>query len=546
MYCDVVIKNITMKKIITTLFFIGAILNVTAQYSTIIPQPQKVVKVEKENYTISPKTEIIADVENLENATYLQAVITSVYNKNLTISTVGNNGIVLRIHKELSNTLGDEGYSFVVNHKAITITSATAKGVFYGIQSLRQLLPITIHKETDTIKVSGVQITDSPRFKWRAFMLDESRYFKGMTQVKKILDQMALLKMNIFHWHLTDDQGWRIEIKKYPKLTQIGAFRKDSQIGGWDSKKRSGTPHGGFYTQKEIKEIVSYALKRNITIVPEIEMPGHASAAIASYPWLGTIGTLKEVPVVFGKLEDSYNVSNPKVYQFIQDVLEEVVALFPSKIIHIGGDEVKFDAWKKSPEVQSFIKEKGLKSSADLQIYFTNKVSNFIDKKNARMMGWNEILGTNIHEWQKDKDFKTKEKLAKNAIIHFWKGNVNLISEAIKKGYDIVNSHHVYTYLDYSYKYTPLKKAYLFDPVPEKLDSKYASKVLGTGCQMWGEWIPTVKDMDKMIFPRIAAYAEVGWTSKNRKNYKIFRKNLENLLQRWKKEGISYNKKFEK
>ncbi len=516
-----------------------------AQNVKVIPQPLEVEKGDG-HFIITSETKIVTDAVNRANAIYLQKMLEPAFNHELELTSKGTKGLVLKLDENLTDELGSEGYLLEVGKKAIKITGSNRAGVFYGIQTLRQLLPLDLNEAQGELSLSSVKIKDKPRFSWRAFMLDEARYFKGMDQVKKILDQMALLKMNLFHWHLTDDQGWRIEIKKYPKLTSIGSTRKDSQIGGWNSKERSGKAHSGFYTQEQIKEIIAYATERHINIVPEIEMPGHASAAIAAYPWLGTIGELKETPVVFGKLPDSYNVADPKVYAFIEDVLSEVMALFPGKTIHIGGDEVKFDAWKESEEVQAFMKKKDLATPADLQIYFTNKVSNFMDKKGHRMMGWNEILGGNVHEWQKANDVEVKEKLATSAIIHFWKGKLDLIHEALNKGYDIVNSYHMYTYLDYSYQYIAIEKAYAFDPIPEGLDEKYHAKVLGSGCQMWSEWIPEVSDMDRMIFPRLAAYAEVGWTAKERKEFPVFRTNLKTMLERWKLEGIGYADKFEK
>lgn len=373
-------------------------------------------------------------------------------------------------------------------------------------------------------------------------MLDEARYFKGMEQVKMLLDEMAFLKMNIFHWHLVDDQGWRIEIKKYPKLTEIGSKRKSTQIGPlqWDSPIQSAEPHEGFYTQEQIKEIIAYAKERHITVVPEIEMPGHSTAAIASYPWLGTSKKEIEVPIKFGVGKDVYDVTDPRVYTFLTDVLEEVMALFPSKIIHIGGDEVKYNHWKSSLSVRAYMKDKNLKTPADLQVYFTNKISKYLQSKGRRMMGWNEIMGHNLHAYQDQKDTKTTQKLAQESIIHFWKGDVQLATTAASNGYEIVNSLHNFTYLDYRYKNLPLSKAYSFDPIPEKLDEKYHDKVIGLGCQMWGEWIPTNGEMHYQVFPRIAAYAEVGWTEKEHKNFSSFKGALRNLQKRWTAKGIYF------
>ncbi|MCL3780798.1 glycoside hydrolase family 20 [Prolixibacteraceae bacterium JC049] len=515
-----------------------------AQQVSVIPQPQK-VEVSNGSFTLDAKTRIVTDKASKSNAKFLQEILSPALQ--LKIKSKGQSGIILQQDNQLLKELGEEGYTLNSNSKGIIIQAATQAGVFYGIQTLCQLLPLELSPSSE-LTVQAVSIKDRPRFSWRAYMLDESRYFQGKAFVKKMLDQMALLKMNVFHWHLTDDAGWRIEIKKYPKLTKVGAFRKDSQVGPkkWNSELLAGEPHGGFYTQKEIKEIIDYATARNITIVPEIEMPGHASAAIAAYSWLGTVGKLTEVPIKFGKLPDSYNVTDPRVYQFIEDVLTEVMELFPGKTIHIGGDEVMFDAWKESERVQQFMKKKGLKSPADLQVFFTNKVSNFIDKNQHRMMGWNEILGSNVHEWQKDSDYQVKEKLANSAIIHLWKGSLDLVKEAVTGGYDIVNSHHVNTYLDYPYSYTPIEKAYAFDPIPEGLQKQYHAKVLGSGCQMWTEWTPTNKDVERQTFPRLAAYAEVGWTNKDRKNYKAFRENLNPILKYWKTIDINYSTNFEK
>ena len=514
------------------------------QNAGIIPQPLKVV-MKKEAFSITEKTPIIADDTNHGNASFLQKILKDKLHKDLPVKGKGDKGIILGTNPQLTASLGEEGYTLNVGDKSISIMAGTTTGVFYGIQSLQQLMD-TANSKGRNIVISGMEIEDRPRFAWRAFMLDEGRYFKGTEQVKKLLDEMSLLKMNIFHWHLTDDQGWRLEIKKYPKLTQVGSTRSDSQIGGWDSPERSKVSHSGYYTQEEVKEIIAYASERQITIIPEIEMPGHASAAIASYPWLGTIGELKEVPTVFGKLPDSYNVSDPRVYEFLENVLTEVMDLFPSNIIHIGGDEVKFDAWKTSTEIQDFMKQNDLATPGDMHIFFTNKISNFLNSNGHRMMGWNEILGENVHEWQEDTDMEVKENLAQNTLVHFWKGNLDLVSKAVREGYEIVNSYHEYTYLDYSYKYIPLEKAYSFDPIPEGLEDSFHNKVIGSGCQMWGEWIPEVMDMDRMVFPRLAAYAEVGWSSLKRKDYTVFRSNLSYLLEKWKMNGIVLPQKFEK
>ncbi len=441
------------------------------------------------------------------------------------------------INFQIDRSLAEESYKLSVSKDKITIIAKNETGLFYGTQTLMQLCSYNSHysKYEKYLEVKEVKIEDCPRFKWRSFMLDEARYFKGMKQVKMLLDEMAFLKMNVFHWHLVDDQGWRIEIKKYPKLTEIGSKRKSTQIGPlqWESPIQSAEPHEGFYTQEEIKEIIAYAKERHITVVPEIEMPGHSTAAIAAYPWLGTSGKEIEVPIKFGVGKDVYNVANPRVTEFLKDVLDEVMALFPSEVIHIGGDEVKYNHWKSSSYVQKYMKENNLATPADLQVYFTNNISKYLQSKGRRMMGWNEIMGHNLHHYQDKKDTKTTQKLAQESIIHFWKGDVELASTAASNGYEIVNSLHNFTYLDYRYKNLPLSKAYSFDPVPEKLEQKYHDKVIGLGCQMWGEWIPTDGDMHYKVFPRIAAYAEIGWTEKKNKKFSTFKKSLKNLQKRW-------------
>ncbi|TBW28633.1 beta-N-acetylhexosaminidase [Gramella sp. KN1008] len=507
----------------------------------IIPQPSQ-IEYGQGSFSLEKGVNIIAP-QALENeAEFLADILGKGLGIKPEILPEGK-GIEMEIEPDLHKHLGKEGYVLEVGLSGISINAATSSGVFYGIQSLRQLLPSAFEftQQKEKIEIPILTVTDVPRFPWRAFMLDESRHFKGSREVKKLLDQMALLKMNTFHWHLTDDQGWRIEIKKYPRLTEIGSKRKDTQASR-KSEKRTGEPHEGFYTQEQIKEIIDYAKLRHITIVPEIEMPGHAMAAVAAYPWLGSLGTTTEVPVVFGKMDDSFNIADPNVVQFLKDVLDEVFALFPGNVVHIGGDEVNFKAWEESESAQRFMKQNDLESEVDLQIFFTNQMSNYIDKAGKRMMGWNEILGDDIHEERQQDPELIKQKLAKSAIVHFWKGDLNLINRAVQEGYDVVNSNHWDTYLDYTYERTPLSKSYAFDPVPDGLESKYHSRILGTGTQMWSEWIPSVAEMERQIFPRLAAYAEVGWTPVKKKNFERFQASLEKLQQRWTLQGINFYK----
>lgn len=507
-----------------------------AQQLPIIPQPNLVEFKNSSAFTLDKNTTIVASKSQHNIASILQISLIIDLNLNLEIVPSKTNQSILF---KQNNRMEEEAYTLDVSNQTIIITAADRKGWFYGIQSLRQLA-------MDSTKIPAVFIEDTPRFGWRAYMLDEARYFQGEAFVKQLLDEMALLKMNVFHWHLTDDAGWRIEIKKYPKLTAIGSKRRDTQVGPkkWKSELLSGEAHGGFYTQDQIRNIVQYAANRNITIVPEFEMPGHSSAAIASYSWLGTAKKEIEVPIKFGRHYDNYDVTDPNVEQFIKDVLTEIMGLFPSKVIHIGGDEVGYKVWEDTEHVQKYMKEHGISTPADLQIAFTNKISKFLESKGRRMMGWNEIMGKNVHTdfSEKKLDKEAETELAKNVVVHFWKGNLDLATEAAKKGYGIVSSLHSNTYLDYSYKQITLEKAYNFNPIPTGLDIKYHQNIYGLGCQMWTEWTPSNDDVAYQTFPRIAAFAEVGWTKTELKNYDNFTSALKKLQLRWGTLQIKYAK----
>lgn len=515
--------------------------NIWSQKVQIVPYPQ-IVKLGNGNFTIDKEVKIAYLPESQVTAIALQQGIQQELGHQLELIEVSKsekNSIQFKLDTDLEK----EAYKLIVSPGGIQILASNNTGWFYGVQSLFQLFSVhTNEDESTSIKIPILEISDAPRFAWRAFMLDEARYFKGMEQVKLLLDEMALLKMNVFHWHLVDDQGWRIEIKKYPRLTEIGSERISSQIGPlhWQSPIQSAEVHKGFYTQEQIKEIVSYANDRHITIVPEIEMPGHSSAAIASYSWLGTVKKEIDVPIIFGVGPDVYDISDPKVHEFLTDVLDEVIELFPSKVIHIGGDEVKYTHWKASESVQAYMKEQNLNSPVELQVYFTNGISHYLKGKGRRMMGWNEIMGHNLHEYQDEADMMSEQQLSEGTIVHFWKGDVNLAVEAASNGYEIVNSLHSNTYLDYDYNTIPLSLAYGFDPIPEALDSKYHDKVIGLGCQMWGEWIPTNGNMHFQVFPRIAAFAEVGWTNKENKHFENFKLSLDKLKEGWKRKGIYF------
>lgn len=443
--------------------------------------------------------------------------------------------VELRLDREL--LAGHEnGYTLKITPGKIILTGNTPAGVFYGIASLQQILRFNHNEEG----IPCGEVTDYPAYAWRSFMLDEARYFKGKKVVFELLDRMAELKMNLFHWHLTDHQGWRIEIKKYPRLTEIGSHRDSSMLYHWNSNQYDGKPHSGHYTQQEIREIVRYAAQRHITIIPEIDMPGHSASAIAAYPEMGCKREPMTVPCVFGPIFEVYDITRPEVVEFLQDILLEVIDLFPSPVIHIGGDEVRYNHWNDSPAIRKYMEEHKIGSAAELQLRFTNYISNWLEQQGKRMMGWNEITGAQVHDFHHDASATHMgEKLSKRSIVHFWKGKHELITRTVKEGYDIVNSTHTETYLDYSEKELTLEKAYAFNPTPEGLTPEEQRHVLGLGCQMWGEFIPTVADMNRMVYPRIAAYSEAGWTAAARKDYGRFTEDLHLMREYWRTLGIT-------
>jgi len=541
--------------LLAQLISLSAYSALAAEVPAIIPRPAQ-IETGSGAFRLDEKTVLVFDsrfageaellTDRLRRATGFP--LPAVKAGSLEINDGGLNVICLLF--DTAHALGAEGYGLEVTDQRVVIRAAAPAGAFYGTQTLLQLFPPEILGAATGSGVDwtapAVRVTDRPRFGWRAYLLDEARHFQGMETVKRLLDQLALHKLNVFQWHLTDDQGWRIEIRRYPALTAIGSRRADTQTGGWNNEARAGMPHGGFYTQEQIAKIVAYAAARHITVVPEIEMPGHASAAIASYPWLGTSGRRIDVAVTFGRMYDTYNVADPKVYEFLQNVLAEVMALFPGDVIHIGGDEVRFDHWQASPLVRELMKRENLSGPAQVQLYFTNRISAFLESRGRRMMGWNEILGDDLHGFLKETGGKEVaaesggRKLAAGTIVHFWKGSLELAERAAREGHDIVNSLHSSTYLDYDYQSIPLDSAYAFDPIPPELEEKYQAHVIGMGCQMWGEWIPSRERLEYQTFPRLSAYAEAAWSPKAGRNFEDFRNRLERQKKRWDAAGIGY------
>ncbi len=504
---------------------------------SVLPRPDS-VRIDKGYYFLSDEPIVSGLLDCAAELGFLQDMLTREFGLRPIVDhrPQPKRGIRLWIDARREAELGPEGYALTVDKKGVLIEGAAPSGVFYGLQTLRQL--IEADSVTGEKRIPRLQIIDKPAFAWRAFMLDEARHFKGGDVVKRLLDEMAALKMNIFHWHLTDDQGWRIESKKFPLLTEVGSKRDSTEVGGWGSNRYDGKPHSGFYTQAQIRELVDYARVRHITIVPEIGMPGHSEAAISAYPFLGTLK--KPIPVKrnFGVAYDVYGVHDAKVRDALKEILMEVMDLFPGDVIHIGGDEVRHQAWQSSSEVVAFMQKQQIKSLTDLQVWFTNDMAQFIASKERRMMGWNEIMGgKSLHDYAGSGSETSDLKLAPGTIVHFWKGETDRIIDAAQKGYDVVNSFHEYTYLDYSLTQIPLEKAYAFSPIPQGMPDSLRSRILGGGCQMWSEWIPTVEAMNRQVFPRLAAYAEAFWTPASKKEQSRFSRHLQPWLERWKALG---------
>ncbi len=424
-------------------------------------------------------------------------------------------------------TLGEEGYALNVTDKGVELWAQRPSGIFYGLQTLRQLLPTSIYRSTKqeaNWTLPQVQIHDYPRFPWRGLMLDVARHYQPVEDVKKFIDLLALHKMNVFHWHLTDDQGWRVEIKKYPRLTEVGSWRRETVIGR-NSGKYDGIPHGGYYTQEDLKEIVAYAAERHITIVPEIDMPGHMVAAISAYPELGD-GKPAEVMMMWGVSPRVLN-TKPETVQFCKDVLDEVMAIFPSKFIHIGGDECPKDQWKNDPAEQQRMKERGLKDEHELQSWFIRQMDAHLQSKGRRLIGWDEIL---------------EGGLAEGAAVMSWRGTSGGV-EAAKLGQDVVMSPTSHMYLDYYQSrdaseplaiggYLPLQQVYAFNPIVPGLPVEAEKHIMGVQGNLWTEYMKDFKHVEYMAYPRGAAVAEVGWSAQASRSYPDFLVRLSTHLER--------------
>ncbi|MCG8384492.1 MAG: beta-N-acetylhexosaminidase [Cytophagales bacterium] len=423
------------------------------------------------------------------------------------------------IRLELTGAVaGNEAYEISSSRKGVSVKASTAHGLFYGLQTIKQLVQ---QDSKGNYVIPAVMIKDAPRFGYRGMHLDVGRHFYPVDFIKKYIDLIALHKMNTFHWHLTEDQGWRIEIKKYPKLTEIGAYRKETVVGhASHSKAYDGIPYGGFYTQQQVKEIVKYAGDRFITVIPEIEMPGHSQAVLAAYPELACKPGPYEVATTWGVMKDVL-CPTEETFSFLQDVLTEVMALFPSEYIHIGADECPKDRWKESQYAQDLIKREGLKDEHELQSYFVRRIEKFLNANDRKLVGWDEIL---------------EGGLSPNATVMSWRGEKGGI-EAAKQGHDVIMSPTTYCYFDYYQAdpeteelsiggFLPVEKVYGYEPIPAELDADQAKYILGGQGNVWTEYMKTSKRVEYMALPRMSALAEVLWSPGDKKDYNHFVKRM--------------------
>ncbi len=416
-----------------------------------------------------------------------------------------------------------EGYMMDITPEYIQIKANNTIGGFYGIQSLKQLLFLDSHFKSNPeeliLTVPCGNIEDFPRFNWRGFMLDESRHFFGKEVVKKIIDIMALFKLNKFHWHLTDDQGWRIEIKKYPSLIEIGSKRKGEKLRSIKRKLQTNQineEYSGYYSQEEILDVIEYAKRYNIEIIPEIDIPGHTTAILAAYPKLSCTGGPFEVTTHYGIIEDVLCAGNEAVYSFLDGILDEIINLFPSKIVHVGGDEVPKTRWENCAKCQAKVQRENLKNVNALQPYFTNRMAKYLLSKEKILMGWNEILNDN---------------LVPEALCQYWTPDLSALIEQVEKGRKVVMSEGTSVYLNYGYKIIDMEKVYQYEPVPDTLNASFHDNILGIEACLWTEFISDQATLTWLAFPRLMAVAESGWTLKKNKNFEDFMGRLLPLMK---------------
>jgi hexosaminidase len=542
-----------MKISLTLLALVGTIF-CTAQQPNIIPAPLK-AEAQKGSFTLSPTTVIVAG-NRAEQATinFFNDYLKTYYGFSLKqVTTAKANYISLSTPTFIQKPENEERYTLAVTPTHINIIGDGTAGTFYGMQSLIQLFPTTATKGATAIKINSINIEDQPRFSYRGMHLDVGRHFFEVDFIKKYIDYIALHKMNTFHWHLTEDQGWRIEIKRYPKLTEIGGYRNGTIIGRYPGKGNDNLHYGGFYTQEQIKDIVQYAADRHITVIPEIELPGHSSAAIAAYPelscfpqaatqlpkqcaWNGDT-TGKQVQQTWGVFEDVF-CPTEYTFNFIENVLDEVMALFPSAFIHIGGDECPKDAWKKSAFCQQLIKEKGLKDEHGLQSYFIQRIEKYVNRKGKNIIGWDEIL---------------EGGLAPNATVMSWRGEQGGI-EAAQQKHNVIMTPGGWCYFDHSQSkqedsvtiggYTTVEKVYSYEPIPAALTAEEGKYVLGAQGNVWTEYMKNTRKVEYQVFPRMAALSEVLWSPKATRDWSKFEPRLMQQFNRYDLWQANYSKAF--
>jgi hexosaminidase len=506
---------------------------------SIIPEPAQMQAGDGE-FSLSAATPIVIPEDNseldslagylsdkLHTATWVQAEI-------INETAPEDSAIVLALDSQ-AYTDQPEAYTLSVKPEQVKITAGTANGLFYGIQSLLQLMPSEIYMDDPSLvpnnvewALPAVEIEDEPRFEYRGMHLDVARHFFPVSFVKKYIDMMAMHKLNRFHWHLTEDQGWRIEIKKYPKLTEVGAWRDSTLIGHYTSEKYDDIRYGGFYTQDEIREVVQYAKERYVMVVPEIEMPGHASAALTAYPELGCEpDKAYKLQPTWGIFEDIF-CPREQTFTFLEDVLTEVMELFPSEYIHIGGDEAPKTAWEESDFAQGVIEREGLEDEHELQSYFITRMEKFLNSNGRQIIGWDEIL---------------EGGLAPNATVMSWRGEEGGI-KAAQQGNNVIMTPISHLYLDYYQgeaeteplaigNYIPLEKTYSYEPIPDTLTEEESEFILGAQGNLWTEYIHTGNKVEYMVYPRGSALAEVVWSPKEKRSWDSFLQRLQTQFKRF-------------
>lgn len=534
-----------MRSSLCILFSLALFLNVNAQLPAIIPNPVMLqMNTAGGKFTIDQNTLVlISDTSMRHTAGFLTDYLLKHYRINLHVLPYTDNEKkknAIRILKTGKIKEKEGEYQLSATSNWIEINASANEGIFYGIQTLIQLLPVNPigAKQLD---IPGLNISDYPRFAYRGMHLDVSRHFFDIAFIKKYIDYLAMHKLNYFHWHLTDDHGWRIEIKKHPKLTEIGAWRNGTIIGLYPGTGNDGLRYGGFYTQEEVKEIIKYAAERHVTIIPEIEMPGHNLSVLAAYPELGTTPSKTyQVAQTWGIFNKFNNVLQPaeKTFKFLEEVLTEVMELFPSPYIHIGGDECAKIWWKQSPLSQQIIRQKGLKDENGLQSYLIQRIEKFVNSKGKTIIGWDEIL---------------EGGLAPNAIVMSWRGEKGGISAA-KQKHKVIMAPENYLYFNHSQflkddsltatRHVPLKTVYDYEPVPAELTAAESTYIWGAQGNLWSEYIANPAKAEYQLFPRLDALSEVLWTPKSKRNFIDFQKRLNTQFKRYDLIKVNYSKRY--